>query len=78
MVLKLEITVQNLIYDDASPLQNTIFRLLLSTQWWGPKGEGRKCGWKKNPFFNNLPILALISSAVRPESYIYLISATHH
>ncbi|KAG1859309.1 hypothetical protein F4604DRAFT_1930855 [Suillus subluteus] len=58
------IDVKNLTYDDASPLQNTIFRLLLSVQWWGPKGEGRKWGQKKNPFFNNIPILALISSAV--------------
>ncbi|KAG0697108.1 hypothetical protein DFH29DRAFT_812195, partial [Suillus ampliporus] len=60
----LKFLVQNLTYDDASPLQNTIFRLLLSIQWWGPKEEGRKWGQKKNPFFNNIPILVLISSAV--------------
>ncbi|KAG1842730.1 hypothetical protein F4604DRAFT_1597257 [Suillus subluteus] len=62
--LKAYLIDYNLTYDDASPLQNTIFRLLLSVQWWGPKGEGRKWGQKKNPFFNNIPILALISSAV--------------
>ncbi|KAG2744263.1 hypothetical protein P692DRAFT_20744232, partial [Suillus brevipes Sb2] len=46
-------------------ISNTIFRLLLTAQWWGPKGEGRKWGQKKNPFFNNVPILTLISSAVK-------------
>ncbi|KAG1732821.1 hypothetical protein EDB19DRAFT_1831178 [Suillus lakei] len=55
--------------------ENTIFRLLLSVQWWGPKGEGRKWGQKKNPFFNNIPILALIASAffVRWDHHVSLL-----
>ncbi|KAG2053987.1 hypothetical protein BDR06DRAFT_852966, partial [Suillus hirtellus] len=32
--------------------------------WWGPKGEGRRCGRKENAYTDNLSILALIACTV--------------
>ncbi|KAG1742275.1 uncharacterized protein EDB91DRAFT_1052028 [Suillus paluster] len=55
---------QNLTCDAQAPLKNPAFRVLLEAQWWGPKGEGRRCGRKGNAYTDNLPILALIGCAV--------------
>lgn len=55
---------QNLTCDTQAPLKNPAFRVLLEAQWWGPKGEGRRCGRKGNAYTDNLPILALIACAV--------------
>ncbi|KAG2105871.1 uncharacterized protein F5147DRAFT_746419 [Suillus discolor] len=55
---------QNLTCDAQAPLKNPAFRVLLEAQWWGPKGEGRRCGRKGNAYTDNLPILALIACTV--------------
>ncbi|KAG1771396.1 hypothetical protein EV702DRAFT_977376 [Suillus placidus] len=56
--------IQNLTCDAQAPLKNPAFRVLLEAQWWGPKGEGRRCGRKGNAYSDNLPILALIACTV--------------
>lgn len=56
--------IQNLTCGAQASLKNIAFRLLLESQWWGPKGEGRRCSRKGNVYTDNLPILVLISCSV--------------
>ena len=53
--------------DESKPWKNPIFAQLIKTQWWGPKGEGRRLGPDPttNPYLNApMSMLALVATAV--------------
>ena len=61
-----------------SHFPNTTFRVLLEAQWWGPKGEGRRCGRKGNTYADNLAILALIACTVSDHPSCFQKLASNH
>ncbi|EGO02700.1 hypothetical protein SERLA73DRAFT_150343 [Serpula lacrymans var. lacrymans S7.3] len=50
--------------DVTQPWKNNIFKTLFQSQWWEPKGEGRKYGKKGNPYLHNAPALSLVACSV--------------